>query len=114
MIKNLFISRALCGLPTTPRSLNGTLKSHRSNSTGSLSDKSQHSSISISLEQGFNCDSPEGGTIKKKPSLSKSAVKQNNDDCMDGNSSNKAAEVLVAEVFPSKMPFFNLLRKRMK
>ena len=62
------------------------MKSHRSNSTGSLSDKSQHSSISISLEHGFNCDSPEGGTIKKKPSLNKSAVKQiNSDDCVDGN-----------------------------
>ena len=104
----------MCGLPTTPRSLNGTLKSHRSNSTGSLSDKSQHSSISISLEQGFNCDSPEGGTIKKKPSLSKSAVKQHNDDCMDGNSSNKAASgkqvkgVRFKETFSTGLYLFTL------
>ena len=32
-------------------------------STGSLSEKSQVSGV----ELGFNCDSPEGGTIKKKP-----------------------------------------------
>ena len=41
-------------------------------------------SSSIGIEQGFNCDSPEGGTIKKKPALNKSAVKQN-DDTTDNN-----------------------------
>ena len=35
-----------------------------SGSTGNLSEKSQ---VSTGLELGFNCDSPEGGTIKKKP-----------------------------------------------
>ena len=36
----------------------------RSNSTGSLSEKSQ---ASTGIELGFNCDSPQGGTIRKKP-----------------------------------------------
>ena len=36
----------------------------RSNSTGSLSEKSQ---ASTGVDIGFMCDSPEGGTIRKKP-----------------------------------------------
>ena len=40
-------------------------------STGSLSEKSQVSGI----ELGFNCDSPEGGTIKKKPAKNKDEKK---------------------------------------
>ena len=39
--------------------------SSRSTSSGSLSEKS--SSALSSVELGFNCDSPEGGTIRKKP-----------------------------------------------
>jgi hypothetical protein len=39
--------------------------SSRSASSGSLSEKS--SSAMSSVELGFNCDSPEGGTIRKKP-----------------------------------------------
>lgn len=45
--------------------------SSRSASSSSLSEKS--SSALSSIELGFNCDSPEGGTIKKKPSLVNSA-----------------------------------------
>jgi len=41
--------------------------SGRSASFGSLSEKS--SSALSSVELGFSCDSPEGGTIKKKPAL---------------------------------------------
>ena len=41
----------------------GLTGAKRSSSSGSLSDRSGRSSV----EHGFNCDSPEGGTIKKKP-----------------------------------------------
>ena len=40
----------------------------RSSSSGSLSDRSGRSSVE---PYGFNCDSPEGGTIKKKPGEAK-------------------------------------------
>ena len=51
---------------TMPRNYHATQPPHpqRSNSTGSLSEKSQ---ASTGIELGFNCDSPEGGTIRKKP-----------------------------------------------
>ena len=41
--------------------------SSRSASFGSLSEKS--TSALSSVELGFSCDSPEGGTIKKKPAI---------------------------------------------
>ena len=59
---------------TMPRN-NPNLITQRSNSTGSLSEKSQ---ASTGIELGFNCDSPEGGTIKKKPSAKKDEEKQKN------------------------------------
>ena len=60
-------------MPMTGRSLN-LVGTQRSNSTGSLSEKSQ---ASTGIELGFNCDSPEGGTIKKKPSATKKEESEN-------------------------------------
>ena len=87
---------------TMPR--NYTLKSHRSNSTGSLSDKSHTSSVGV--EQGFNCDSPEGGTIKKKPSLNKNSGAKQNDEVTDGKANKPTKGVRFKESFTTGMPIF--------
>ena len=50
----------------TGRSPSSNLSS-RSASSGSLSEKS--TSAMSSVELGFSCDSPEGGTIRKKPAI---------------------------------------------
>ena len=67
-------------------------------------------SSSIGIEQGFNCDSPEGGTIKKKPALNKSAVKQN-DDTTDNNKVAKQPKgVRFKDSFTTGNPFYYKLR----
>ena len=72
--------------------------SSRSTSSGSLSEKS--SSAMSSVELGFNCDSPEGGTIRKKPpailNLKSSQVKS---DESPSKKSQQTKEVRFKETF---------------
>lgn len=61
---------------------NGGVHCRSSRSSSTTSGRSESSSLhnkenncsSSSVEQGFSCDSPEGGTIKKKPSAAKGAL----------------------------------------
>jgi len=80
-------SQQLMQLPLMKSSLT---KNGRSESSGSLSEQSSSGGRS-SVEHGFNCDSPEGGTIKKKPDKNGAASKKSNlvssiKDTSDSNS----------------------------
>jgi hypothetical protein len=87
------------GVLVLSRSSPNSNLSSRSASSGSLSEKS--SSAMSSIELGFSCDSPEGGTIRKKPTILnlKSNQVNNKSDENSGKKSQLQKEVRFKESF---------------
>ena len=74
------------------------LSSQLSNSSASLSERSISSSTGAP-EHGFSCDSPEGGTIKKKPSHNRSIANNHKSSSPEDQQKPKAKGVRFKETF---------------